>query len=428
VDDDRFFVRRTFFAVALTLSSVTPARAAEDPRHLPVGDPARRDREAPLALDALTDTARGDFLAPADLPARLAGVRLLLVGESHTSAEAHRVERRVLEELARSGRPLLVGLEMYPATEQRFLDDWVAGRLSEEAFLSASRWYEHWSYPFGYYRDIFLFAREKSIPLVAVNAPRAVVSAVRQKGIAGLSAEEAAQIPIPTDADSLEHMRLFRASLGDEGFHSGMSEEDWKRLFAAQCTWDAAMAGHAIRALEKSGDGKAILVLLAGAGHVEYGLGIARQAAGFPGRIATLLPVPVADEKGRPVRTVRASYADFLWGVPLEGDPLYPPLGVSVRPVGGQKALDLIHVEEESLAEREGLAAGDRLLALDGSPLPDRETFYRLMAGKGWGDEVRLLRRRGQETRELKVPLRRRAPGADAPARAPVPSPGPGSP
>jgi hypothetical protein len=63
-------------------------------------------------------------------------------------------------------------------------------------------------------------------------------------------------------------------------------------------------------------DEKAILVVFAGAGHVAYGLGIQRQVARlFSGRIAALVPVAVRDEKNRPVRAVRASYADFIWGV-----------------------------------------------------------------------------------------------------------------
>jgi uncharacterized iron-regulated protein len=409
------------WSLALLAGRVT---AGEDPLHLPIGDPARREREARLDLDAITDTAKGDSITPTELPARLAGTRLLLVGEDHASADAHRVQLRVLEELVRSGRRVIVGLEMYPAAQQSFLDDWAAGHLSEEQFLASSRWYEHWSYPFSYYREIFLFSREKGVPLVAVNLPREIVSAVGNKGLRGLSPEEAAQIPIPVNANSSEHRRLFQASVGEEGFHSGMTEEAWRRLLEAQCTWDAAMAGHSLRALEKREDETTILVLLAGSGHVEYGLGIARQAlaAGFRGRIATLLPVPVEDEKGRRVPTVRASYADFVWGIPKEAEPAYPPLGVSPRALPDGKGLALLHAEKDSPAQNAGLAAGDVLLSLDGSPLPDRETFYRLMAAKRWGDEVRLSVRKGEQTREVRVLLRRGAPAGSA-GSTPAPSP-----
>lgn len=399
---------RLLVSAGLLVSFALPA---EDPLRLAIGDPARRGREARVVLDAITDTAKGELLTPAELPARLAGVRLLLVGESHTDMDSHRVQRRVLEELQAAGRKVAIGLEMFPASAQSGLDAWNGGGISEEKFLETSRWYQHWGYNWGYYRDIFLFAREKGIPLFAVNAPRDVISAVRRKGVEALSAEERQELPSSIDVESPEHLRLFKASFGDEGFHSSMTEEQWKGLFAAQCAWDAAMAWNAVKALEKVGDDKAIFVLLAGSGHGQYGLGIQRQAArSFKEKMATLLPVAVADEKGKPVKTVQASYADFLWGVPTEGEAFYPSLGISTRVLEGEKRLEVIHVEKNSPGEKAGLAISDVLLALDGAVLSDRETFNRLLAAKRWGDSARFsVMRKGQAV-DVPVLFRRESP------------------
>jgi uncharacterized iron-regulated protein len=404
--------------VALTLLVAAVAvMKAEDPLRLPVGDPARKDRDIPLILDGITETAGGAVLTPGELPARLSGVRLLLIGEEHTAMESHRVERRVLEELANAGRHVLIGLEMYPYVEQPSLDLWTGGKLAEKDFLAQSRWYENWGYNWGYYRDIFLLAGERQMPMFAINTPREIVAAVRKKGFTGLTEEEAAHVPAKVDTDSPDHLRLFKALLGDEGMHSGMSDADWKGMFEAQCTWDATMAQNAVAALGKhAGDEKAILVVLAGGGHVAYGLGIQRQAARlFPGRIATLVPVAVRDEKDKPVRAVRASFADFVWGVAAERDPLYPGLGVSTRPVAGAKGLVVINVEKKSVAEKAGLLTGDVLLSFDGTPVEDRETLNRLIAGKRWGDSARLALRRSGNPVDATVPFRRQ-PFDDAPA------------
>lgn len=381
--------------------------SAEDPLRLPIGDSARREREAAVVLDAITDTARGDLITPLELPARLSGVRLLLTGESHTDMDSHRVQMRVLEGLHAAGRKVAIGLEMLPA-ETQGLDAWMGGGISEEKFLQASGWYRHWGYNWGYYRDIFLFARDKKIPLVGVNAPREAIALVRRKGFEGLSEEERKGLPLSVDTESAEHLRLFKASFEDAGFHASMTEEQWKGLFAAQCAWDAAMAWHAVGALEKMGGESAILILLAGAGHVQYGLGIQRQAAKFfKGKIATLLPVAVADDKGRPVKGVRASYADFLWGVPAEADPLYPNLGISTRTREEEKRLEIIHVEKDSPAEKAGLQTGDVLLALDGAEVRDRETLNRLLAAKNWGDAAGFSVKRKGEVLAVPVIFRR---------------------
>jgi len=405
-------VKRGRRARILALSAILASPAlAEDTLKLPIGDPARRDKTVPVVLDAITDAANGAAITPADLPSRLAGVRLLLVGEEHTSMDSHRVELAVIESLARSGRKVTVALEMFPYTEQKLLDDWSNGRVSEEEFLSPGRWYKSWGYNWLYYRDIFLFARDRRLPMIAVNAPREVVSAVRKKGFQGLTAEEAAHIPSKIDTDSPEHLRLFKASFDDESFHASMDEEGWKAMLAAQCTWDATMGFQAAKALSGDSDPKAIVVLLVGAGHVQYGLGIERQVrTQWPVPTASVIPVAVRDDKGKTVASVQASYANFVWGVPAETDPVYPDLGVSTRPNAEAALLEVIHVEKDSPAERAGLREKDLLVSVDETPLPDREALARAVAGKRWGDAAVFVVRRSAESVTVTVPLRRKGP------------------
>jgi uncharacterized iron-regulated protein len=395
----------------LLLIVLAPAlHAQEKSLHLAVGDPARKDKEAPVVLDGITDTRTGEVVAPAELPKRLSGVRLVLVGESHTDMDYHRSELRVVQELVQAGRPVFLGLEMYPYTAQRFLDDWVDGKLTEEAFLQASRWYENWGYNWLYYRDIFLFARDHKLRIFAVNAPRDVVTAVRKKGFKNLTPEEAAHIPADIDTSSADHRTLFKSffEAGGDSLHSGMTGAQWDSMIAAQATWDATMAFNAVKALKEHGGPDSAMVVLVGSGHVVYGLGIQRQAARhFDGKIATVVPVNVRDDEGHDIKTVQASYADFVWGLPAQTDPIYPSLGLSSSPIEGEKALKVILVSEKTPAEKAGVQVGDVIVSLDGTPVPDKETLNRLVAAKRWGDEAALTVKRGTETKALRVTLRR---------------------
>lgn len=382
--------------------------------HLAIGDPARKDKEAPVVLDGITDTRTGEVITPAELPKRLAGARLVLVGESHTDMDYHRAELRVLQELVRAGRPVLVGLEMYPYPEQRFLDGWVDGRLAEEGFLQASRWYENWGYNWLYYRDIFLFAREHKLPMFALNAPRDVVTAVRKKGFKNLTPEEASHIPTDIDTSSPEHRTLFKSYFegGGDAMHSGMTDAQWDSMIAAQSTWDATMAFHAVKALQEHGGKDAVMVVLVGSGHVVYGLGIQYQAQyqdarHFQGKIATVVPVNVRDGEGHEVKSVQASYADLVWGLPAQTDPIYPSLGLSTNPMEGEKALKVILVSAGTPAAKAGAQVGDVIVSLDGAAVPDKETLNRLVAAKRWGDEAVLAVKRGEETKTLRMILRR---------------------
>lgn len=396
-------------AASLALAVLIPGTAADAQNvfDLPIGDAARREISLRPEVDVIVDTRDGDTIAPGDIADRLAGVRLLLIGESHTGIDYHRIQERLIRSLQAAGRPVLVGLEMYPVTEQASLDRWNDGIWSEEEFVANSEWYRHWSYNWGYYRGIFLAAREGQSPMYALNAPRASVTAVRAMGYENLTEAERFGLPPSIDTTSEDHMTLFRAYFGDDadGTHGGMSDEQWQAMFAAQCTWDGAMAWNAVERLRRDTAPNSIMVVIVGSGHVAYGLGIARQAGGyFDGRVATLIPVPVAED-GEPIESVRASYADFIWGIPAEDHPRYPALGISVAERDG--GLRVLFADTESPGGRAGVVAGDEIVAIDGWAPGDRPSFHRIIAGKRWGDSVRLELRRGGEEMELVIPLRR---------------------
>jgi uncharacterized iron-regulated protein len=393
-------------AVALVLGAGLSAQSKQKIFHLAIGDPERRTRDARIVLDAITDTGTGDILSANQLAARLSGTRLLLIGESHTTADFHRVELRVIQALQESGRRVMIGLEMYPYTEQGSLDHWRDGLLTESGFVALSRWYEFWGYHWNYYRDIFLYARDHHIPMYGVNTPRSVITAVRQKGIDNLPEADKQRVPPHIDIDSGDHLTFFRASFeGDDSMHGNMPESMLKSMQAAQATWDASMAYNSVKVL-KAAPPDSILVVLVGSGHVAYGVGIEHQARQwFDGKITTLIPVPVQDSDDKPIAAIKASYANFVWGIPPERDSLYPSLGFSTSDTEG--ARKIIAIEKDSIAAQSGFQVNDQILSLDGVPTPDRESWNRMMATKNWGDTAVVTVKRNGAELTIKAELRR---------------------
>jgi uncharacterized iron-regulated protein len=414
-------------AALLLVLCVSAVRADERAMNLPLGDPARRDKEAVVVVDGITDTARGDVLTPPEAAARLDDVKLLFVGESHTDMDFHRVQLRVLQELHRRGRQVLIGLEMYPVTEQRWLDRWHSDRkLTEEGFLRESHWYRNWGYHWNYYRDIFLFARDSGTRMFGVNVPRAVVQAMRAKGWDALTAEQKAMLPERIDTENAEHQRLFRAFFASaDSLHANLPDAMFQGMFRAQCTWDAAMGWNALRALKKHGGEKAIMVVLIGAGHVAYGLGAERQARlWFDGRTASVIPVPIADpEHPKPVEKVQASYASFVWGLPPTSEPIYPSLGIATPEQKKGERYQVVMVAPDSPAAAAGFKLDDELVSMDGVPITDKETSNRMMSEKRWGDVVVYKVLRDGKEVTLTVFLRRTPPGKE---KGPEPATGGG--
>lgn len=408
-------MRRLVPCAVLLLCVAAAADAQVRTLQLSIGDPARRDRNVPVVLDGIVDTATGDLLTPGRVAERLASTKLLLVGESHTSIEFHRAQLQIIRALHDAGRDVMIGLEMFPYTEQRSLDHWHEGLLTEAGFVRLSQWYEHWGYHWRYYRDIFLYARDQGLRMYAVNSPRDVVTAVRRKGLQNLTAEEAAHIPADIDVDDEDHMAFFKASFdADDMLHGGMSDEAWQGMLSAQATWDATMGYNAVQALARHGRERSIMVVLVGSGHVAYGVGIERQARRwFDGGIATLIPVPVAGPDDQPIHEVRASYANFVWGVPGESATMFPALGISTRGLDDGRR-QVIHVERRSIAAKAGFAVDDVLVSMDGRPVRDREALNDFMATKHWGDSATFVVRRGETEQTLTAVFRREAPATEA--------------
>jgi hypothetical protein len=223
------------------------------------------------------------------------------------------------------------------------------------------------------------------------------------------------------DVEDPEHQRLFRAFFGPEdSLHGNMPEPMFQAMFRAQCAWDAAMGWNALKALQKHGGEKAIMVVLIGSGHVAYGLGAERQVRPwFDGKTASVIPVPIAEEAGEPpIAKVRASYADFVWGLPPSTDPLYPSVGISTPEQKSGERYKVIMVAKESPGEAAGFRVGDELVSIDGTPYADKEVVNRLMSEKRWGDAVVYEVLRDGQEQTLTAFLRRQPPKAKARASA----------
>lgn len=401
---------RLIHALAAVLLLVGPASAGQsnEPFALELGDPARKSRTIALEVDQIHDTRQGADVSPDEVAASLADAAIVLIGESHTSSESHRVQASVIAALQRAGRKVTLGLEMFPAEAPTApFDRWLRGGIDEAALLRESGWYDYWGYPWGYYRDVFLLAKQHRLPIRGVNAPRAIVSMVGRRGLAGIGGMERGQLAPTIDTTHEEHRQLFVAYVGGgSATHgAGMPADVLQRMVDAQCAWDATMAFHAAELMKENADPKAVVVVLVGSGHVAYDLGIARQARAYTDkRVASVMPI--ATSPGKPEQ-IRASVADIVWGVPTETYPLYPTLGVSFRSTGEQPTTVLM-VTPGSTAEAMGIKAGDTVLTLDGQPIRKDVELRALLDRKQWGDALKATITRGAETLTLTGRLRRR--------------------
>jgi uncharacterized iron-regulated protein len=188
------------------------ARGQEFPSSSPHGaapadSVASRSAARPLPVaDSLFGLFRGsgEPVEWADLVSEAAGVRIVLIGESHDDQVAHRLQLRLLEDLFAMRRgELVLSLEAFERDVQLVLDEYLSGLITDDYFRKSSR---PWGNYESGYASLVEFARVHRLPVIAANAPRRYVNRVARLGPGSLedlpeSAREWLP-PLPLDGPS----------------------------------------------------------------------------------------------------------------------------------------------------------------------------------------------------------------------------------
>ncbi len=384
-----------FFLAWILILTVGLTFADEEDKTLllKIGDGALKEKVMAIAPGKIYSAKKGEPI-PFDLMIQeMAKIRLIYVGETHNSLPMHQIQARIIQALYEQDRNLSVGLEMYAVTQQEVLNKWSLGILSEDEFIREGQWYVNWNFHFGFYEDVFKLAKKKSIPVYALNVPREVISKVRMKGWAALSAEEKEMASEP-DLTQQDHRILIRTIFESTDLPHQMKgaglEMAFEGLYRAQTTWDETMSFHALKALEKEG-GR--MVVLAGSGHLLYNLGInlrAYEKSRLPFKTVVCVIVP----KDKESIEVSRSLADYVWGLPEEKRPAFPSVGLSFKKFDGLNNLVIEREPINGVAKAAGFEKGDVLLSVEGQDFTEINDLRIFLAKYSWGDKVmfRLLR------------------------------------
>jgi uncharacterized iron-regulated protein len=277
---------------------------------------------APLSSDyRIVAPATVTETAPSQMIERLSRADVVFFGEQHDDPETHRAEAELLDAIGRSGRTVVLSLEMFERDVQSMLDDYLAGRVSESEFLSRSRPWERYATD---YRRLIELAKLHHWRVVAANVPRPLASAIGRKGFAALDTltvterRHAAREHVCPAGDDyharfMESMQTHSPASGPGPRASdSLPTATAERFYLAQCIKDETMAESIVDArLASTRD--AIVVHFDGAFHSDYSQGtVARVKRRKPGwTLAVVSAVPVADPAVAPIVTQSAK-ADFV--------------------------------------------------------------------------------------------------------------------
>ncbi|MGB5834593.1 MAG: ChaN family lipoprotein [Thiohalocapsa sp.] len=288
---------------------------------------------------------------------RLANKRVVFVGESHDRYEDHLNQLAIIEGLHARGKNLAIGMEFFQQPFQARLDAFVAGDLGEAELLLQTEYFERWRYDYRLYRPLLRFAREHGIPIIALNIEREITDKVGDGGIASLNSTEISRIPAEIDRDDKEYRDHVKAVFD---MHPVGEDANFEHFLEVQLLWDEGMAERAAGFLRQHPD--TTLVVLAGAGHVEYGRGI-------PSRLQRRLPLPSATVINGTMRPFDPSVADFILYPKRVELPSTGLLGVMLDTESDGEGIGVQGFSDQSGAKAAGVEKGDRILRVGGNAI-----------------------------------------------------------
>jgi uncharacterized iron-regulated protein len=216
------------------------------------------------------DVYRGEPLRYEDVLDDLAGAGVVYLGEFHTLAEHHAVQERVLTDLAKRGKPLVLSMEQLESPQQPAVDRYNRGEINFEQLAEAVNWPKSWG-NYRQYKPLVEAAHKFKIPVLALNARAATIHQVMAGGgIDRLDAKLRGELPKDVQTDDPLYGKLLTLHLM---VHMAASPNMLRPWIEAQIARDEAMAATLCAFLKsEAGRGRAAVVVC-GNGHISYGLG-----------------------------------------------------------------------------------------------------------------------------------------------------------
>ena len=293
----------------LGCAALACAQGEISPNRLPIGTPGT----VVVAPGAMVSTATGAAITADGVAAAADGHRFVYLGENHDHPLHHKMQAAIIEALVRRGRSVVVGFEMFTRPVQSSLNPWTLGWWDRDEFIERSEWKTQWGFDFALYEPIFNVVRANRLPMIALNVPRDWVRAVGRGGAGALTAEQKAQVP-PIDLTDRGHRQVFDALMGGHP----MTGAQGQNIYAGQVLWDVGMADSALKALASMPpDSKRVFVVVAGSGHVMYGLGIngrVKRRTGESGITVVMTSSDIPAEVSR-------GLGDYVYNVPVVKNP-----------------------------------------------------------------------------------------------------------
>ncbi len=92
----------------------------------------------------------------------------VFMSDFHALAQSQKTHLRILRSLPKTTN-LVLAVECFESRSQKWIDLWLANKISTKDLLLKSQWHSHWGFPWSHYEPIFLWAKKNKIPVYGIN-------------------------------------------------------------------------------------------------------------------------------------------------------------------------------------------------------------------------------------------------------------------
>ena len=312
----------------------------------------------------------------------LAEKRVVFVGETHNRYDHHLIQLEIIRHLHQRHPQLAIGMETFQQPFQRYLDDYVAGAISEQEMLRATEYYQRWRMDYRLYAPILRYAREHQLPVIALNLPVELTRKVGRVGLGGLTEAERARLPAEIDRSDTAYATRIKEVFE---YHPRDSGQTFEHFLEVQLLWDEGMAERAAWFLQANPDHQ--MVIVAGSGHLAYGSAIPRRLLR---RMETNMAIVLNSWQG----AIEPGLADYLLLPAKQSLPPAGKIGALLEEKDGGLKVGVCF--DDSPCDRAGIKAGDRILSINGETINSQADLHLALWDKQPGDtiSVDMLRKR----------------------------------
>lgn len=275
----------------------------------------------------ILETRTGQVLAYADWLKKLERSDIVYLGEEHSNRHHVQAALRLLSDFMTDGLHPAIGMEMFAWDGQEALDRYLAQSIPDKSvFLEQAKWSSNWGGAYDHYEPLVLFARDRRLPLQAMNPPKSLIRQIVKMGLAQAQAGKEWKAWGMAPQDIVDDA-AYRARIFDQlrRCHGGGAEEDYQTMYEASVVRDEGMAQSLVAALEKARHAppgvRPMVLSYTGGGHIQYNLPIPSRLARRQSGSIRQSTVYLASFDRTRVSGIREllqeGIADYIWLTPM---------------------------------------------------------------------------------------------------------------